>query len=229
MFKKINKRQLLALISNIILIILELIGFYLSITKHNKLLIKYYTQNSNLIALAASLLFVIYGFIAIFNTKANIPKWVKKARYVATCSLSLTLFMVLLTPLPFSNKNFVNVMFKESALYHHTLCPLLSIVSFVIFEDYGKKKLGDILSALSFTFIYGFVIVLANILKILNGPYPFLFVYSQPAYATFIYIVSILFCAYVIDNLVIFFNNKITNIIKNKHFKKEKARIEKSP
>lgn len=229
MFKKHNVRQLFALILNAILLLLEILGFYLIICDHNKLLIKYYTQSSNLLTLITSFLFVISYFVNLSNEHNKIPNWVKKLRYVSTCSLALTLFMVLLYSLSLSNGTFTNAMLHNSSLYHHTLCPIISIISFILFEEYNKQGIKDIVTALSFTFIYGFIILIVNILKILKGPYTFLLIYNQPIYSTILYVVSILLCAIIIAKLLIASNISISKLWDKYHNKSKKIDTQKKP
>ena len=61
---------------------------------------------------------------------------------------------------------------------HHLLCPLLSLFSFMFLEDY-KLKLNNIKYPVIITTIYGFILILLNIFKVIDGPYPFLRVYNQ--------------------------------------------------
>lgn len=51
----------MAHIANITLVILELLGFSISITKWRWRVLEYYTQNSNLVALVSSVAFLLVG------------------------------------------------------------------------------------------------------------------------------------------------------------------------
>jgi len=50
--------------------------------------------------------------------------------------------------------------------------------------------------------IYAVVIVICNILRIIEGPYPFLRVYDQPIYMTILYAIGIPLFTYGIARLI---------------------------
>ena len=57
------KKEKIALIINIIILVLEVIGFGNTIINNHKIAIEYYTNDSNLIALISSLLFIKTSFL----------------------------------------------------------------------------------------------------------------------------------------------------------------------
>ena len=48
------------------------------------------------------------------------------------------------------------------------------------------------------TIIYAAVMIVLNLLKVLRGPYPFLYVYEQPIYMSVIWAVAILALTYIL-------------------------------
>lgn len=186
----------IALLLNILIIIFELIGFVMSFKDFGFTLFEYYTQDSNLIALLASIFFVIYAL------KDKIPNWVKIFRYVASSALMLTFLVVIFILIPTMKEiGAFNLLFDGTMLYHHTLCPLISLVSFVFFEKYTYKK-KNTLYALSFTVTYALIITTLNILKLIKGPYPFLYVYEQPLYMSILWFIIIVGGSYGITLLL---------------------------
>jgi len=215
MINKLNKRLLFALTLNVVIVILECIGFYLRINTSNKFFFKYYTELSNVISLFSSLFFMIFAIKSIIINSISIPKWVKRLKYICTSSLALTFFIVFLTILPITNKDFSRVMLSDSFVFHHTLCPIVSIISFVFLEDYGSNTKKDLLIACLFTYIYAFTVIILNAFKFIRGPYSFLHVYEQPLYLTIAYILIILVGIYLISKLLLICNNYISNKCKS--------------
>lgn len=106
------------------------------------------------------------------------------------------------------NFNYGYLLFRNELLYHHLLCPILSIITFIYFDDIKNyTKLDNLLASLV-TLIYGIVLIILNILKIVDGPYPFLQVYKQPAIVSIIWAVTILSITYLIALILRILNNK---------------------
>ena len=161
-----SKRKI-ALILNVIIFLLEVLAFGYTILNSHKIQIEYYTNDSNLIALFSSLLFII-----LYRKKIEL---VKDLRFLSTILLTITFLVVIFILCPMYNFNYKLLMFTNTFLVFHTLCPILSFISYVFFEEGSKKKyLG-----LIFTIIYSIILVTLNILNILDGPYPFLRVKAE--------------------------------------------------
>lgn len=128
---------LISLILNFIIILCE---FYtLSRIKNKKDILKYYTYLQNLLALITSVIFIVCLLLAIFLNEV-IPETVKGFRYVTTCGLITTMYVYII----FLSKNDKNVLSENDFIGNfnpkianfilHYFCPLISLVSFVIFE-----------------------------------------------------------------------------------------------
>lgn len=188
-----NKRSsIIILILNMIIFILEIIGFFPIIRTFGFGMFKFYTQDSNLLLLITSFFYVIY---VAFNWKKNIievPIWLQTLKYISAASVTVT-FVVVVTILswtmPFGLKY---MLFDGSMLYHHTLCPILAIISFVFFEKYEFNSKIQVLRTLYFTFIYGIILIILNIVRIVEGPYPFLMVYNQPIWISVLWFLIII-------------------------------------
>ncbi len=114
----------MATAANIIIIILEAIGFRLSYQRGRWKIILFYTQISNMIALLSSVLFLLAGDNA---------AWL---RYTANCMLTMTFFVSLCILVPMG-AGFHKMMLTNSGLFHHTLCPILSLVSYILWEKHA--------------------------------------------------------------------------------------------
>ena len=191
-------------------VILEIIGFIFAFGDLGFGTLIYYTQLSNLLGLFVVLIYLIYEIMQLRNG-IKIPKFVKTLKYVATCVLTMTFLIVLFVLVPFSGYSFPFLMFASSMLYHHTLCPIIAIVTFLFLENYDKFTKRETLFALSPTFLYAFVFLLLNILKVTVGPYFFLEVYSQPWFMSIIWGIICLGIAFLIVWLLGLIKNKIIN------------------
>ena len=198
--KQINSA---ALIINLTIIVLEVIGFVLAINELGMDTVIYYTENSNFLVLIASILFSYY----IIKQK-EIPKWLSILKYIATVSVTITFLVVIFILSWMSSFSFIELLTEGSMLYHHTLCPILAIVSFALLEKYAFTK-KDTIRALYFTVIYAAIMIPMNILNVVDGPYPFLKVTSQPVLVSLMWIVIIFGFAYVIALILKKVNGKV--------------------
>ena len=181
MKNKSNKKLIIALALNIIIVGLEIVGVVFSVQKYGIGVFKFYTENSNYFALIVSTLFCVNAIIALRN-KSMISRFAHNLRFVSTVCLTVTLLVVLLVLIPMYPNTFINMMFLNSNLYQHLLCPVLSIISFVFFENQQKLQKNSIFYAIIPTLVYGTVCIVLNLFRIITGPYPFFYVYEVPWY-----------------------------------------------
>ena len=151
----------MATAANILAIVFGCMGFRLSISRGWKLL-AYYTQLSNLVALVSSILFLALGSQVV---------WL---RYLAACMLAMTLAVTLFVLVPMGG-GFEKLMLQGIGLYHHTLCPLISIASYVLFEPHAHPWAVPVVVTLA----YGFTMLQLNYKGLYDGPYPFFRVGEQ--------------------------------------------------
>lgn len=190
-------KKKLALIVNIIILALELIAFGKSLFTEHSIAVEYYTNDSNIIALISSLLFII------FYSKEK--EFVKDIRFVSTSCLTVTFLVVIFVLCPMYNFNYKLLMFTDNFLIFHTIVPILSIFSYIALEDRSSKNY----LCLVFTIIYSIVLVTLNILNLVKGPYPFLMVTTQNPLMTLLWGVIIIGGSYVIGICLNTLNKKI--------------------
>ena len=179
-----------ALIMNIIIFILELIAFIYTFVNNHSIEIVYYTIDSNLLALITSLIFIIF-----YKKDTNI---IKDLRLITTTALSVTFLVVVFVLAPMYNFNYKALMFENTFFVFHTLVPILSIISYILFENKSDKKyLG-----LIFTTIYAIILTTLNILDLVVGPYPFLEVKNQSVIASILWTILIVGGSYIIGILL---------------------------
>lgn len=190
-------KKKLALIVNIIILVLELIAFGKSLFTEHSIAVEYYTNDSNIIALISSLLFII------FYSKEK--EFVKDIRFVSTSCLAVTFLVVIFVLCPMYNFNYKLLMFTDNFLIFHTIVPILSIFSYITLEDRSSKNY----LCLVFTIIYSIILVTLNILNLVKGPYPFLMVTTQNPLMTLLWGVIIIGGSYVIGICLNTLNKKI--------------------
>ena len=190
-----SKRKI-AFIINLIIIVLELIAFGYTIFNEHKMQIEYYTIESNFITLVSSLLFVI-----LIRKK---KEFVKDLRFLSTILLTVTFLVVIFVLCPMYNFNYKLLMFTDTFLVFHTICPILTIISYIFFEEGSKKKyLG-----LVYTALYAVVLITLNILDVVVGPYPFLEVKKQSLLMVSGWGIAILSGSYLIGLLIYKLNKR---------------------
>ena len=67
----------------------------------------------------------------------------------------------------------------------------------------------DSLRALYFTFVYGTVLILLNVLKVVNGPYEFFKVYEQNVFVSIFWFVALIGAAYIFSTILRHLNKKL--------------------
>ena len=133
----------------------------------------------------------------------------QRVKYMATCAIALTFLVVIFVLIPLAGLNSaVDKLFTEAKLYHHFLCPLIACLSFVILEKQPELRFKDTLYALIPTAVYAVIMTILNILRAVEGPYPFFKVYEQSVFISCVWFVVILGAAYGIA-VGVYFLNKV--------------------
>ncbi len=191
-----KKKERYAFYAHILLAVLEAGAIIASFHENPLRMLRYYTEDSNILSLISSLFYIFY------YCRGEIPRYVRSMRLISVCMLSLTLIVVLLMLGPMYGYRFV---FYGSQLYLHLICPLLSI-AILLFLERNTLEEKDAVCALYPTLLYGMIVIPLNILKIMDGPYPFLRVYHQPVYMSVLWIVILIGGSYLYAKLMVKLN-----------------------
>lgn len=162
-------------IANILVIILVTIGIAVS-RRHSLILLIFYTQLSNMVALISSVAYLINSGSELTIT----------LRYLSTVMLTMTVLITLFVLVP-SGAGFADMMLSGNGLYHHTLVPLISITSYFMWEQHSSRWYVPVIV----TMIYGFVMLCLNYAKVIEGPYPFFRVYEQSKKASVLWMIGL--------------------------------------
>ena len=196
-----TKNNKLALGSNILLIVLASLGLYFSIVDKNAFL--YYSDNVGMFALSSSIIYVI---IVVAKKEPNFL--CLALRYVSTACLVLTLvgtFYVATT----TGENYLDSFIKGSHLFNNLLCPIVSFVSFTMFEgDRRLNKKKTIWYALIPTVIYAIIMLVCNVSNTFTGPYSFMMINDNPVYVTVVVFIVTIILNYVIGRFLLLSNQK---------------------
>lgn len=188
-----------------IIVILELEGLRLSIRAFGLSLVQFYTQDSNLLALAANgvLLLTLWKR----GESGTLPLWVSLLNYMAVCCLAVT-FVVVVCVLSPMEGGYALMLLSGSMLYHHLLCPLLMLFAFIVLEPAPGLTKKHALIALAPTCLYAAATIVLNLTGALDGPYPFLRITVQPPVESAFWFLTILGGAYAIARLILWANHK---------------------
>ena len=172
-----TKRQNIALILNIAAFVLGSIGIIVRIARNIPDFFLYYTQLSNVVAVISSAM-----FIAFRNTEnAKLRRLVIAVRYLSACGLTMTFIVVMCIFIPFGDTPVMieRMLLHVNGFMHHLVCPVISAVSYIFFEDGVKTKRAVLIPFIA-TAIYAFTVYTLNFLRLAPAPYPFFAVYDYP-------------------------------------------------
>jgi len=178
---------------NMAIVIMEIISAGMSFSEHGLGMFRFYTEDSNLLALFASLCCMICS-----AKDGPSPRWVTYVKFMAATCLTVTFIVVVTVLAPYASGmvGYYYMLLHESMLYHHLLCPILTFIVFVFLEKEPPLPKKALLYALIPTFIYAVITVILNIVGVLDGPYPFLKVREQPVWQSILWVLIIFAVAY---------------------------------
>ncbi len=191
-----NKRTTLAIIANLILAGIDFLVVLDSSRNMGWRLIRFYTEDSNILVILACLMMAYFEYQKLKNKK-EIPQWAFLMKYCSVCCIMVTFLVVVFILSPMMG-GYKAMMFTGNMLYLHNLCPLLALFIFVVLEKDNPLGKDADKKALLPTVLYAIIFITLNILKIEDGPYPFLRVYNQPIWMSCLWFVLIVGGAYLV-------------------------------
>ena len=142
-------------------------------------ILKYYTYLQNLLALLASIVFTVSLMIHMVSGR-EIPGFLRGIRYVATCGLvaAMVMFLTFLgagKKISLTENDFLAGFSPKMAnAVLHYLCPVLSVVSFVLFERELPLSDGIWTSIAAIpSCLYWIVYLVLSAAKLWEEPYAF--------------------------------------------------------
>ncbi len=162
----------------LLVLVLEILGVIDEILKgFDVSTFQFYTSLSNYFTLVVCLLYVSYPL-----RNKPIPSWLHLLQFMATVCLTVT-FLVVVLVFGSMMGSFASIGFflwDHDWKYRHFLCPLLLFVDNLMLEEKNTLPKNAVWIAVIPTLVYAVVSVCMNVLRLWDGPYPFLHVYEQP-------------------------------------------------
>ena len=174
-------------IANILIVVMEIVALRISFRRIGREMFIYYTELSNIVTLISS--------VAYLATKGNAPT----LRYLSAVGLTMTFLITLCVLIPMGG-DFKELMLQENGLYHHTLVPILSFISYVFWESHSSLWLIPVI----LTVIYGLTMMFLNVVGKIDGPYPFLRIRHQSRSASALWFFALIGIISAISFAVIF-------------------------
>ena len=101
------------------------------VPERGKFALRFFTTLSNILCAAACLL------TALAMNAGGVPEWIWTLKYIGTAAVTVTMLTVLLFLAPSFGKGALKVLLSGTDLFMHLITPLLSLVSFCVFERRG--------------------------------------------------------------------------------------------
>lgn len=174
------KTAIIDIVLNLFVFVAGMTAFVCGVIKNGLNAFTFYTENSNLFAAFACLVCVV----SMIKNRGKIKGFAYVLKYSATVCLTITFLVVfiVLAPMGGGLEGYKTMFFCDSMILTHLLCPIVCTYSFVKFER-TKKPLGCAVFAVLPTVLYGVIMIALNFAKVIEGPYPFFFVYLNPVLA----------------------------------------------
>ena len=172
---------------------------------------KFYTVDSNILIGIISLILVIYE-IKLLNKKIDkIPNKIYLFKFIGTAGITLTFIVTAIFLAP---QYGLYSMYNNNNLFFHLIVPLLSIISYIVFEKHNNKYKYAYLGILPM-FIYS-IFYTSNILIHLDNDgltfkYDFYGFLNGNLNNIYIVIPMIYLVTYIISIVLILINKKILN------------------
>ena len=206
--QKINSpkiRTVGVLLGNVILAILELIAIIQMIPTNKWRCFAFYTDISNALTFIVSIILIVTCIVVLCKRGGRLPQWVMVLKYITVCMLFITFIVVVSILAPYFGKDgYITFLFKDSMLFTHTICPIYALVSSLVFERGYVYKFIYTIYALIPTLIYGITLIVLNVLKVIEGPYPFFFVYVNGWFKSVVWIIGVILGTYLLSVIVWF-------------------------
>lgn len=175
-----EKQQKIALTLNIIIFLLAVVGsifcfgeIYLVYTKpldHGIRLMKFFTVQSNVFAGIMALVYIVF-WIRQSKFKKPIPKAVHFFKYMATIDLVIT-FLVVALFLGFIVEEGYFSLYVNANFFFHFAIPVLSVISFVFYENAPKFKFNYTFLGLIHLVLYSIFYMTVVITHFKDGAVP---------------------------------------------------------
>ncbi len=159
---------------NLILVILEVIALIHDIYVFGAGLFVWYTIDSNVLQLLVSA-----SVLLILQRGETISKKLTAVHFVSAVGLTVTFLIAAFVLAP--QGGIAYYFLDNVAPINHLIAPALSVASLLFLEKSELPGRAVVFLPASATMLYGLICLVLNAMRLIDGPYFFLQVYSQPA------------------------------------------------
>ena len=159
---------------NLILVILEVIALIHDIYVFGAGLFVWYTIDSNVLQLLVSA-----SVLLILQREETISKKLTAVHFVSAVGLTVTFLIAAFVLAP--QGGIAYYFLDNVAPINHLIAPALSVASLLFLEKSELPGRAVVFLPASATMLYGLICLVLNAMRLIDGPYFFLQVYSQPA------------------------------------------------
>lgn len=171
---RIKKEDRAVFYVNLILVILETVAFAHDIYAFRYGLFEWYTVDSNVLQLVAS----VWVICCVLRNK-QFPKILTVAHFISAVGLTVTFLIAAFVLAP--EGGIAYYFLNDVAPINHFIGPLLSVISLLFLEKTERLSLSTIIWPAVASLTYGAIALVLNAVRIMDGPYFFLKVYEQSA------------------------------------------------
>ena len=152
-------RRLLSIALNLFVLCVEPIALPLSWEMGQAQIFTFYTEDSNIFAAVVCAMVAVCQLWCIF-TGGELPRWLKRLKFMATSCLLLTFLTVVFVLAPMNGEGGLYMLLcTSSMLYHHLLNPMAALLSYLLLEREPHLPRSDVRWALLPTLAYAAVIL----------------------------------------------------------------------
>ena len=169
---RIKKEDRAVFYVNLILVILETVAFAHDIYAFRFGLFEWYTVDSNVLQLVAS----VWVICCVLRNK-QFPKILTVAHFISAVGLTVTFLIAAFVLAP--EGGIAYYFLNDVAPINHFIGPLLSVISLLFLEKTERLSLSTIIWPAVASLTYGAIALVLNAVRIMDGPYFFLKVYEQ--------------------------------------------------
>ncbi len=177
-----QQRLVLSIVLNIAFIAAEVWAFITLFKDFGWSLIQQFGMLSNIVAVIASLVGLVFTVLALLKGDSFIPMTVKFVKYIAATAMALTFVMILFLLAPraaFDGDSFF-AYYAFPLFITNLICPVLSIVDFIFLSPSERLEGYHFIMTLLPAVIYMIVLFILNGIGTVQGPYYFLEIKSYP-------------------------------------------------
>ena len=157
------------LVISFFIIASEIVCLVITFQRERFRMFRYYTILSNCMTLVSTALILPVGAAS----------FAAALRYLSVCMMTMTFLVVVFVLVPMT-KDVKGMLFHGTELFYHTVNPILTVLSYVLWEAHSRAWLLPV----GVTLVYGFLMMYLNHIGVADGPYPFLKVNDQSKGAT---------------------------------------------